>query len=397
MTLELELAVRFLRRRAGVLLRGTSLAAFVGVALATAALVITLALMAGYSQAIADALQRGNAHVVGFFGRAMGLEAAADLAARIATVNGVRRATPVNYLAGLMDDPARPTNPVPITIKAISEPPAYGGLAAWPEGGGGIPALFGERLASSLKLAVGDPVAVRLPPEPGSWIVPTITLVNAGTFRLAFAEFDSSWVVVPLKATAAALPGTGAAGIEIEVVDPLAVATVRDRLEELHSELLYTDWREMNRSLFAVLRWQTLSLFVVLSLVVAVASFQVASALVVLAIDKRRSAGMLQALGATPAAIRRVLVLAGLLLGGSAVAAGVVVGCAASWLMTVLRVVRFPEGLARVYMVDSIPFRPEPAHLLAVLAVCLVLVLLASLGPAWRTSREDPVASLRAV
>jgi len=396
-TLELELAVRFLRRRAGVLLRGTSLAAFAGVALATAALVITLALMSGYSYAIADALQRGNAHIVGFAGRPMDREAATELATRLAAVDGVRRATPVNYLAGLMDDPARPTNPVPITIKAVADPPSYGGLTAWPEGGAAIPALLGERLAASLRLAAGDRVAVRLPPEPGSWIVPTITLVNTGTFRLAFAEFDSSWVVVPLDAATAALPGTGAAGIEIEIADPLAVAKIRAALEEAHPGLLYTDWREMNRSLFAVLRWQTLSLFVVLSLVVAVASFQVASALVVLAIDKRRSAGMLQALGATPAAIRRVLVLAGLLLGGSAVVAGVVVGCAASWLMTLLRVVRFPEGLARVYMVDSIPFRPEPLDLLAVLAVCLVLVLLASLGPAWRTSREDPVASLRAV
>jgi len=397
MTLELELAVRFLRRRAGVLLRGTSLAAFAGVALATAALVITLALMSGYSYAIADALQRGNAHIVGFAGRPMDRETSTELATRLAAVDGVRRATPVNYLAGLMDDPARPTNPVPITIKAVADPPSYGGLTAWPEGGAAIPALLGERLATSLRLAAGDRVAVRLPPEPGSWIVPTITLVNTGTFRLAFAEFDSSWVVVPLDAATAALPGTGAAGIEIEIADPLAVAKIRAALEEAHPGLLYTDWREMNRSLFAVLRWQTLSLFVVLSLVVAVASFQVASALVVLAIDKRRSAGMLQALGATPAAIRRVLVLAGLLLGGSAVVAGVVVGCAASWLMTALRVVRFPEGLARVYMVDSIPFRPEPLDLLAVLAVCLVLVLLASLGPAWRTSREDPVASLRAV
>jgi lipoprotein-releasing system permease protein len=286
---------------------------------------------------------------------------------------------------------------VPITIKAVADPPSYGGLTAWPEEGAAIPALLGERLAASLRLASGDRVAVRLPPEPGSWIVPTITLAAAGTFRLAFAEFDSSWVIVPLDAAAAALPGTGAAGIEIEIANPLAVEKVRAALEEAHPELLYTDWREMNRSLFAVLRWQSLSLFVVLSLVVAVASFQVASALVVLAIDKRRSTGMLQALGATPAAIRRVLVLAGLLLGGSAVVAGVVVGCTASWLMTLLRVVRFPEGLARVYMVDSIPFRPEPLDLLAVLAVCLVLVLLASLGPAWRTSREDPVASLRAV
>jgi lipoprotein-releasing system permease protein len=397
MTLELELAVRFLRRRAGVLLRGTSLAAFVGVAMATAALVITLALMSGYSHARADALQRGNAHIVGFAGRPIGREAATELAAGIAAVDGVRRATPVAYLAGLMDDPARPTNPVPITIKAVADPPAYGGLTAWPDGGAAIPALLGERLAESLLLAPGDRVSVRLPPEPGSWIVPTVTLLNAGRFRLAFAEFDSSWVIVPLDAAVAALPGTGAAGIEVEIADPLAVAKVRAALEKAHPELLYTDWREMNQSLFAVLRWQTLSLFVVLSLVVAVASFQVASALVVLAIDKRRSAGMLQALGATPAVIRRVLVLAGLLLGGSAVAAGVVAGCVASWLMSALRVVRFPEGLARVYMVDSIPFRPEPLHLLAVLAVCLVLVVLASLGPAWRTSREDPVASLRSV
>ncbi len=66
MNLEFELAVRFLRRRTGVLLRGTALAAFAGVALAVAALVITLALMHGYSRAIATALQRGNAHMVGF-------------------------------------------------------------------------------------------------------------------------------------------------------------------------------------------------------------------------------------------------------------------------------------------------------------------------------------------
>ena len=397
MNLDLELALRFLRRRAGVLLRGTSLAAFCGVALATAALVITLALMAGYAAAIADALQRGNAHIVGFAGRAMNPELSAALADRIAAVDGVRRATPVTYLAGLLDDPGHPTNPVPITIKAVAEPPSYGGLSAWPDSHDAIPTLFGERLAQSLELGPGDLVTVRLPPEPGSWIVPSITLRHSGTFRLAFAEFDSSWVVAPLKAVTDTLPGTGAAGIEVEVDDPLDVAQARRRLEQANPELLYTDWREMNRSLFAVLRWQTLSLFVVLSLVVAVASFQVASALVVLAIDKRRSAGMLQALGATPARIRRILVLAGVVLGGSAVLAGIAIGCVASWILTALRVVRFPEGLARVYMVDSIPFRPEPLHVLAVLVVCVTLVVLASLGPAWRTSREDPVTSLRAV
>ncbi|MDX2437393.1 MAG: FtsX-like permease family protein, partial [Acidobacteriota bacterium] len=158
----------------------------------------------------------------------------------------------------------------------------------------------------------------------------------------------------------------------------------------------FTDWREMNRSLFAALRWQTLSLFVVLSLVVAVASFQVSSALVVLAIDKQRSTGMLQALGATPSSIRRILVMAGALLGGSGVAAGIILGCAASWIMTATRAIRFPPGLARVYMVDSIPLIPTPLLVAAIAGVCMVLVILASIWPAWKTSQQDPVVALRA-
>jgi lipoprotein-releasing system permease protein len=395
--LDLELAIRFLRRRTGLLLRGTSLAAFAGVALATAALTVTLALMSGYSEAIAEALQRGNAHVVGFSGGPMEPAIAASVAARLADVDGVVRATPVTYLTCLIDDPGQPTNPVPITIKAVAEPPAYTGLTEWPEASGGIPAAFGRRLAEALRLGLGESATARLAPQSGSWIVPAVPLQMVASFHLSFAEFDSSWVVAPLAAVVRAVPGTGASGVEVELRDPLAVARVRDRLELAEPALLFTDWREMNRSLFAALRWQTVSLFVILSLVVAVASFQVSSALVVLAIDKRRTAGTLHALGATPWRIRRILVLAGLLLGGMGVAAGLVTGCVLSWLATVLRVVRFPSGLADVYMVDSIPFRTQPLHLAAVVAVCLLLVFLASLGPAWKTSSEDPVASLRAV
>jgi ABC-type lipoprotein release transport system permease subunit len=105
---------------------------------------------------------------------------------------------------------------------------------------------------------------------------------------------------------------------------------------------------------------------------------------------------MLQALGATPARIRRVLVLAGTLLGGSGVLAGMAVGCLASWILTATRAVRFPPGLARVYMVDSIPFIPSGLHLLAVGSVCLTLVVGASVWPAIKTSKMDPVAALRA-
>ena len=246
-------------------------------------------------------------------------------------------------------------------------------------------------------IGLADTAIVRLPPEGGSWILPALSLDVVGTFRLSFAEFDEQWITVPLAEILRVVPGTGVAGIEIELADPMAVDRAREQLGALDSSLFFSDWREMNSSLFAALRWQTLSLFVVLSLVVAVASFQVSSALVVLAIDKQRSSGMLQALGATPARIRRILVYAGLMLGGIGVAAGIAFGCVASWVMTATRMVRFPPGLARVYMVDSIPFVTAPIHLLAVAGVCLLLVLLASIWPAWKISRQDPVVALRAV
>jgi lipoprotein-releasing system permease protein len=302
----------------------------------------------------------------------------------------------VTYLAGLVDDPAEPTRPLPVTVKAVQEPPAYTGLDSWPDTQP-MPVVIGARLAEHLAAEPGFIATVRLPPDPSSWIIPSLRMTVAGTFSLEFAEFDQGWLIVPLDRVHEVLPDVGAAGIEVVLDDPLAVDRVRGPLEDEFPKLLFTDWREMNRQLFAALRWQTLSLFVVLSLVVAVASFQVSSALVVLAIDKRRSAGTLQALGATPALVRRVLFFSGLLLGSVGMGLGIAVGVAASWFLSFFRVVRFPEGLARVYMVDSIPFHPMWYDLLAVAAVCIALVALASLWPAWRASREDPVAALKAV
>ena len=396
MTPELDIALRFLRRRSGPLLRGTALAAFASVALATAALVVTISLMTGYRGAIAAALQHGNAHLVGFGARPMEEAEAERLAEQMAAVPGVRRAAAVTYLAGLIHDPAEPASPLPIVIKAVSTPPSFTGLENWPATDE-LSAVIGERLAAALRLTPGSLATVQLPPHGGAWVVPSLGLRVAGTFRLSFSEFDERWIVVHLRRLLAAVPGLGVAGIEVELDDPLAVNNLRPRLEEVASELVLTDWTEMNSALFAALRWQTISLFVVLSLVVAVASFQVSSSMVVLAIDKRRSAGMLQALGATPARVRKVLILAGTILGEAGVLSGMAAGCAASWLMTTFRLIRFPAGLARVYMVDHIPLMVEPAGLLAVVGVCSLLVIAASVWPAWRTARQDPVTALKSV
>ncbi len=393
--LELELALRLLSRRTG-LLRGTALAALVGVALATAALVVTLALMVGYRDAIARPLARGSAQVVAFAGVPLSLPEARVLAEAAAGVDGVASAAAVTYLAALAEDPAEPAHPLPVTLKAVDRRPAFCGQGGDWNHTEDVPAWLGDRLASALAVDRGSRIVVRLPPGAGEWVLPGLALAVRGSFHLGFAEFDDGWIVAPLEPVLQRLPGVGVGAIEVALTDPLAVDRVRPAVESVLPTMVVTDWQEMNRSLFAALRWQTLSLYLVLTLVVAVASFQVSSAMVVLAISKRRATGTLQALGLTRAGVRRVLVLAGSLLGGAGVTLGLAVGVVASAAARELRLIRFPVDLARVYMVDHIPLEVRPMHLLAVAATGLVMVVLASAWPAWKASRLEPAVALRA-
>ena len=396
MMLDVELALRFLKKRAGLLLRSTALAAMVGIALATMALVITLALMVGYQQAIAGALQQGNAHLVGFAPLGLERNEVAEVSRSIATIDGITRAEAVTYIAGLAEVKGDPARPQPVVLKAVAAPPGFTGIDEWSVGPP-IRGAIGQGLAAHLGVGIGDRLSVQLPPAPGSWVLPVVTFEIIDVFSLSFSEFDNRWIVVPLDAVLEAAPGLSIAGIEVELTDPLAVDKARIALEAAQPSLVFTDWREMNRSLFAALRWQTLSLFVVLTLVVAVASFQVSSALIVLAIDKRRTAGMLQALGATGGRIWRILTIAGIALGGAGVAIGASLGVAVCAVLTATRTIRFPEHLAKVYLVDHIAFVVTPLHLAAVVGVCFGLVVCASAWPALQSARRDPAAALRAV
>jgi lipoprotein-releasing system permease protein len=155
------------------------------------------------------------------------------------------------------------------------------------------------------------------------------------------------------------------------------------------------DWKVLNRDLFDALAVQQTLLFVVLTLIVAVAAGTVVSSLVVLLAEKTREVGVLAALGASPALVARTFRLSGTLLGGAGLALGVLFGLLVCFLLTAFRAVRFPPEIAKVYYLTWMPFRPEPLHVLAILLVGLLLVLGASVLPARRAARMNPADALR--
>ncbi|HQT93121.1 MAG: hypothetical protein B7Z61_09590 [Acidobacteria bacterium 37-71-11] len=384
------LAVRLLRRRGTSLLRTSALAALVAVALGTASLVVVLALMSGYTGALRDGVLAASGHLVALLPPGASVEASAAAAARVARIPGVVRVGPVVYLPGMLFPPSGGAELV--SVRASDVPPPF-------------VALDGRGASGPLTVAIGRGVARKLAVRKGDLL--SLQVVTSGmprgvpvvvgqVFDSGFAELDERFVMTSLDGLRRRVPGLPNGGLEVWVADPDRAAALRDRVEEACGNgAIVTTWQESNRNLFAALRWQKISLGLVLSLVLGVGAFEVASALVVLVTEKRREFGVLLALGAPPRLVRRTLLLAGGVLGGAGVVAGLAGGIAIVLVLTALGIPHFPPDIASIYMVDTIPLRLLPGDLAVVLGLSLLEVLSAALLPAARTSRREPVEVLR--
>jgi lipoprotein-releasing system permease protein len=208
---------------------------------------------------------------------------------------------------------------------------------------------------------------------------------------------DDGWAVVPLAVFERLAPPGARQGVwEMKLVRPSSSGeTVTAARKLLGENATVLDWKILNRDLFEALAVQQTLLFVVLTLIVAVAAGTVVSSLVVLLAEKTRDVGVLAALGASPVLVARTFRLSGMLLGGSGLVLGVLFGLVVCFLLTVFRVVRFSPEIAKVYYLSWMPFRPEPLHVLGILAIGFLLVLAASALPARRAARMNPADALR--
>ena len=391
------LAVRFLRGRGSRLLSSTAMAALAASTLGVTAMGVAMALMTGYRGDLQKKLVGGNAAVLVY--PPMELvrsDRGILLAAEIRRLPEVTRVDPVAYVQGVMATGRREAG---VTLRGVS--PDVGLLAASasqlaPDGDGIPGVVLGVDLADDLGVVVGERLRlVVIAVGEGAPKFVYRTLRFTGTFSSGFSEFDREWAVTS-RETVAALSPDGPESLEVAVDDldhaPRVAEAIRAQAPD---GTLVTDWRELNRELFAALALQKAALFLLLGLIVLVSTFNVASSLVVLVREKQRDLGVLAALGLAPDKMRWVFLLYGGALGLAGTLLGLVIAGTFSWVANRFELVRFGPEVASIYFLRAVPFRLTLADAALIGGFTLVVTLLSCWLPSRRALTLDPSAALR--
>ncbi|MBE0616858.1 MAG: ABC transporter permease, partial [Proteobacteria bacterium] len=401
---EIWIGLRHLRAR-----RGEGFASLTGwlsvggVAVGVAAVVVVLAVMSGFQEALRDKILSLSPHVLVYplAGPLRDPEAVARCAEEVA---GVRSAAAVALGHVVLSSGAeargvvlRGLDPDGMARGRVADLVTEGSIAGI---FGDVPALLvGRELARSLGLTAGSAVQVLTSagtgPRPQLGYGPRVqTLRVAGVFTTGMYDLDLNLVLASLGTAQDLFAlGEGATGIEVFVQDALRSDEVARAVEAgLGPGYLARSWSQANRNLFVSLRLQKVVLALILGVIVVVAAFNLASGLIMKVLERTPEIGVLMAMGATPQSIRKVFGCQGLLIGSAGAGVGLLLGGGICLLLDAYPLVPLAGD---VYYPDRLPISAQPALSLAVAGGAVVLCWAASLYPSWQASRLDPVEILR--
>ena len=214
----------------------------------------------------------------------------------------------------------------------------------------------------------------------------------AGIFFTGMYEYDLKYVYVTLDSLQEFLDrGDAVDGIEIRVQNPDDTDAFVEKLQETFGpHYRVQDWKELNRSLFSALKLEKIAMFLVLGIVILVASFSIVGNLIMVVVEKAREIALLKTLGASDVGVMQLFAIQGLMIGGIGTLLGIATGLLACWLL------RFGFPLnADVYYIDRLPVHVDPTSIVAVASAGILISIAATLYPAVVAARVRPAAGMR--
>jgi lipoprotein-releasing system permease protein len=409
---ERAVAFRYLRARKGErFVSVIAIFSLVGIALGVATLIIVMSVMGGFRQELLGRILGLNGHL-GVYGMERNVTEYDAMAARIRAVPGVVSATPIvegqvlltSEQGGASGGLARGVRPEELRARGlVAQNIMAGSLDAF-EGDDAI--VIGTRLAQKMRITVGDKITL-VSPQGRTTVFGTVPRVRAYTvvalFQVGMHEYDSSFVFLPMQAAQVFFQtGDAATQIEVFVRDPTEVRAVTRAIRTALSDtpVRILDWQDANSSFFAAVQVERNVMFLILTLIILVAAFNIVSSLIMLVKDKGRDIAILRTMGATSGSILRIFLLCGASVGVLGTLIGFVIGMLFCWnIESIRQAIQALSGTElfspEVYFLSRLPAVIDPWEVTRVVLMGLGLSLLATIYPSWRAAKTDPVEALR--
>jgi lipoprotein-releasing system permease protein len=411
---ERTIAFRYLRARKGErFVSVIAIFSLVGIALGVATLIIVMSVMNGFRQELLGRILGLNGHLGVYAAEGGPMRDFDPVAARIRGLPGIVAATPIvegqvlltSEAGGASGGLARGIRPEDLKARAIIAGNIRRGDLE--EFAGEDVVAIGTGLAARLRVGVGDRISL-VSPQGRTTVFGTVPRVRSyrvvALFNVGMNEYDSSFVFMPLEAAQLYFQMPDAATqVEVFVQDPTRVRAVNFEIRRaLASEraVRIVDWQDANSSFFNAVQVERNVMFLILTLIIIVAAFNIISSLIMLVKDKGRDIAILRTMGATRGAVMRIFLLCGASIGVLGTLIGFVLG-----LLFCLNIESIRQALQaltgtelfspEVYFLSQLPAVVDPNEVGQVVAMGLVLSLLATLYPSWRAARLDPVEALR--
>ena len=264
--------------------------------------------------------------------------------------------------------------------------------------------MLGIELARALGVREGDKLTVVTPggQVTPAGIVPRLKQFTvAGTFEAGHYEYDSALALIHLDDAARLLRVEGPTGVQLKLTNAQAARDVAGRMSRaLPSTISVRDWTRTNRNWFDAVQLEKRLMFIILTLIVAVAAFNLVSTLVMTVTDKRADIAILRTLGASPRSIMGIFMIQGATSGIAGTAAGVALGLLVAFNIGTLvpaleRLLSTSFLPASIYVISRMPSDPQWGDIVPIAAIALALAFVATIYPSWRASRVNPAEALR--
>lgn len=409
MNLPFEIAVglRYIKaKRKQAFISVISAFSVLGVMLGVMTLIIVLGVMNGFEKDLKEKILGTVSHLVVMSHSSRTVTEWPRIMDRISVFDGVEATTPYVYGQAMLSTNGRVRGVIVRGIdirtagRVISLPRyivqgSMDGLTAEADGLGGI--IVGKELAVLNSLRMGDVVQLISPQGKRTPIgaVPQVRNFRIlGIFQSGMYEFDSNLVYMELSQAQKFFEmGQGVTGIEVYLKDIYYAPKLGTRIEASLGTTFWTrTWKDMYRNLFSALKLEKIAMFIILTFIILVASFNIIISLIMLVMEKSRDIAVLKALGATSDRIMRIFIVQGMLVGVVGTFLGAVGGIVGSTILAKYPIIELPT---EIYTISTLPVSIEVSDVVIICVVALTICFLATLYPSLRAARLEPVEALR--